>query len=176
LERRTHCSYISHRAQILLLHLAEVVYAQLYGAKPFMSVDEAVPLAVENLTHAGNASFETFETFREGSASLDVDGQPVNQIPFDNNLAKPYAKSRSLRQPAASLLRDSRRTAIHAWSLIGLTMEGINEEVAMNAHRAALRWAGMTVADGKRLGIPEDEIITVQTRIDSLQSRINAKQ
>jgi len=179
LERRTHWFYISHRAQVLLLHLSEVAYAQSYGAKPFIPIDEAVPLSVQGLKDAGNASLDTFQTFREGgipSASLDANRQQINRIPFDNTLSKPYAKSRSLRQPAASLLRDSRRSAIHAWSLVGLIMENVNAETAMNAHQAALRWAGMTVADGKKLGVPENEVITVQNRIDSLQSRINAKQ
>ena len=58
-----------------------------------------------------------------------------------------YANSVSMKQPAASLLRDARRTAAEAWSLMGILTEGSGApnsmQRALECYQRALGWAGV---------------------------------
>jgi hypothetical protein len=80
---------------------------------------------------------------------------PQSKIPHppssETALLPAYHKSISLKKPARSLLRDSRRTAAEAWSLMGVLSEASDtpgaKEKALECYERALGWVGVA-ADG----------------------------
>lgn len=138
-----HALYILHRSSLLSIHLAEVLYALRH--KPVTSI--------EWLTRAAESAERVALTLT-GSPLIHPDA-PQSQIPHPPSPEAPlvpvYSRSVSMRKPAASLLRDSRRTAAEAWSLVGVLAESSNtaeaKEKALECYERALGWAGVA-ADG----------------------------
>lgn len=134
-----HALYILHRSALLSIHLAEVLYALkarsvrstqwLYQAA---ESSERVALALTGLPQ-----------IHPDAPQSKILHPPSSETP----LLSEYAKSVSMGKPAKSLLRDSRRTAAEAWSLLGLLAEGTKApgsmERALECYERALGWAGV---------------------------------
>ncbi|KAH9951243.1 hypothetical protein B0H21DRAFT_718019 [Amylocystis lapponica] len=140
-----HALYIVHRSSLLSIHLAEVLYA--LRQKPITSI--------EWLSRAAESS-ERVALVLTGLPHVHPDA-PQSQIPHPPSSETPlipdYAKSRTMARPASSLLRDARRTAAEAWSLMGILAEGTegpeSREKALEYYERALGWAGVA---GDRVG------------------------
>ncbi|KIP08187.1 hypothetical protein PHLGIDRAFT_69796 [Phlebiopsis gigantea 11061_1 CR5-6] len=138
-----HALYILHRSSLLSIHLAEVLYA--LRNKPVASI--------EWLTRAAESAERVALTLT-GLPSVHPDA-PQSKIPHppapETPLVPAYSKSVSMSRPARGLLRDSRRTAAEAWSLIGVLTETSSapgaKERAVECYERALGWAGVG-ADG----------------------------
>lgn len=138
-----HALYVLHRSSLISIHLAEVLYA--LRNKPVASI--------EWLTRAAESAERVALTLT-GLPLIHPDA-PRSKIPHppssETALISAYAKSVSMRKPARSLLRDSRRTAAEAWSLIGVLAEASDapgsKEKALECYERALGWAGVA-ADG----------------------------
>ncbi|EKM55443.1 uncharacterized protein PHACADRAFT_256066 [Phanerochaete carnosa HHB-10118-sp] len=138
-----HALYVLHRSSLLSIHLAEVLYA--LRNKPVASI--------EWLTRAAESAERVALTLT-GLPPIHPDA-PQSKIPHPPSseaaLTSAYTKSVSMRKPARSLLRDSRRTAAEAWSLMGVLAEASDapgsKEKAMECYERALGWVGVA-ADG----------------------------
>ena len=138
-----HALYILHRSSLLSIHLAEVLYA--LRKKPVASI--------EWLTRAAESAERVALTLT-GLPPVHPDA-PQSGIPHppssETELLPAYRKSVSMRKPARSLLRDSRRTAAEAWNLMGVLAEASDapesKEQALEYYERALGWAGVA-ADG----------------------------
>lgn len=134
-----HALYILHRSSLLSIHLAEVLYA--LRSKPVASI--------EYLARAAESS-ERVALALAGLPSVHPDA-PNSKIPHPPSSETPllpaYTKSTSMRKPAKSLLRDARRTAAEAWSLMGILAEASDApgsaQKAMDCYERALGWAGV---------------------------------
>ena len=138
-----HALYVLHRSSLISIHLAEVLYA--LRKKPVTSM--------EWLARAAESAERVALTLT-GLPSVHPDA-PQSKIPHPPSSETPlipaYSKSISMDRPARSLLRDSRRTAAEAWSLMGVLSEGSDapgsKEKTLECYERALGWAGVA-ADG----------------------------
>ncbi|KAI0082667.1 hypothetical protein K474DRAFT_1654801 [Panus rudis PR-1116 ss-1] len=140
-----HALYILHRSSLLSIHLAEVLYA--LRKKPTSSI--------EWLTRAAESSERV--AFTLTGRPLTHPDAPQSKIPHPPDSETPllpaYDKSNTLRKPARSLLRDSRRSAAEAWTLMGILAETSSapdaKQRALEYYERALGWAGVS---GDRAG------------------------
>ncbi|KAH8107072.1 hypothetical protein BXZ70DRAFT_273821 [Cristinia sonorae] len=140
-----HALYILHRSSLLSIHLAEVLYAQRNGTQA----------SLEWLARAAESS-ERVALVLSGQPLIHPDA-PQSKIPHppssETALLPLYAKSRAMHKPAASLLRDARRTAAEAWNLMGILTEDSkapgSQKQAFECYERALGWAGVS---GDRAG------------------------
>ncbi|KDQ60830.1 hypothetical protein JAAARDRAFT_31816 [Jaapia argillacea MUCL 33604] len=134
-----HALFLLHRSALLSIHLAEVLYGL---RKPAVS-------SIEWLTRAAESS-ERVALALTGLPSIHPDA-PESLIPHppssETGLLATYANSRSMKRPASSLLRDSRRSAAEAWNLMGVLYEGFeggeSKAKALECYERALGWAGV---------------------------------
>lgn len=138
-----HALYILHRSSLLSIHLAEVLYA--LRQKPVASI-EWLARAAESAERVA-LTLSGLPPIHPDAPQSDIPHPPASDKP----LIPAYAKSVSMKRPAASLLRDSRRTAAEAWSLMGLLAEASDapgsKEKALDCYERALGWAGVA-SDG----------------------------
>jgi tetratricopeptide (TPR) repeat protein len=137
-----HALYLLHRSSLISIHLAEVLFALRVPAEVTMellntaaSSSERVALALTGLPH-----------IHPDAPSSNIPHPPATEAP----LLKVFQKSKSMVQPASSLLRDARRTAAEVWCLIGVLTEENEKsapEKALGCYERALGWAGVG-ADG----------------------------
>lgn len=134
-----HALFVLHRSSLLSIHLAEVLYA--LRNKPVASL--------EYLARAAESSERVALTLT-GLPSIHPDA-PESKIPHPPSSETPllpaYAKSVSMKKPAKSLLRDARRSAAEAWSLMGILAESSDAtgsiQKAVDCYERALGWAGV---------------------------------
>lgn len=134
-----HALYLLHRSALLSIHLAEVEHT--------LKAKQEVPL--QWLTRAAESS-ERVALALSGLPAIHPDA-PESKIPHppssDMPLLSDYVKSPSMKKPASSLLRDSRRTAAEAWNLMGILVERTgaagSAEKALECYERALGWAGV---------------------------------
>ncbi|KAI0699715.1 hypothetical protein BC835DRAFT_525654 [Cytidiella melzeri] len=135
-----HALYILHRSALLSIHHAEVLYA----------LRNTAVTSMEYLARAAESS-ERVALVLTGSPSIHPDA-PESKIPHppssEKALIPAYSKSVSMKRPANSLLRDSRRTAAEAWSLMGILAESSDApgsmQKAVDCYERALGWAGVS--------------------------------
>jgi len=143
-----HSLYILHRASLISLHLAEVLYASKNPPAESMKW----------LSQAAQTSEQVAFTLA-GLPTIHPKA-PGSKIPHPPSpraqLLPEYAKSPSMKWPAKSLIRDARRSAVEAWNLLGVLHEGKGDikslEASLDCYERALGWAGMTTNGDGKLG------------------------
>ncbi|KAI0780977.1 hypothetical protein BD413DRAFT_600445 [Trametes elegans] len=145
-----HSLFILHRSSIISIHLAEVLYA----------LKNKSTTSIDWLTRAAESS-ERVALSLTGLPLTHPDA-PGSQIPHppasETPLVESFTKSRSMKGPAKSLLRDARRTAAEAWNLIGVLTEGTKsadaQAKALECYERALGWAGVGRDQAGGIGQP----------------------
>ncbi|KAF8709231.1 hypothetical protein RHS03_02803, partial [Rhizoctonia solani] len=132
-----HKLFISHRSALFMIHMAEVLWAQ--------SPRKNLATSLEYLSKATERSEQT-ALLLTGTPRIHPD-VPLSSIPHppvpNANLLNVFGSSKTLKQPARSLLRDARRSAAEAWNLRGLLLEGgAGDKEALECFERALEWAG----------------------------------
>jgi tetratricopeptide (TPR) repeat protein len=132
-----HRLFTSHRSALFMIHMAEVVWAQ--------SPRKNLATSLEYLSKATERSEQT-ALLLTGTPRIHPD-VPLSSIPHppvpNANLLNVFGSSKTLKQPARSLLRDARRSAAEAWNLRGLLLEGgEGDKEALECFERALEWAG----------------------------------
>ncbi|KAF7792986.1 hypothetical protein EIP86_004091 [Pleurotus ostreatoroseus] len=143
-----HALYVLHRSSLLSIHLAEVSYA----------LRRKQTASMEWLTGAASSA-ERVALVLTGLPPVHPDA-PESKIPHppssDAPLLPAYAKSSSMSKPASGLLRDARRTAAEAWSLMGILSEASkapgSTERALECYERALGWAGVAADRSGNIG------------------------
>jgi len=130
-----HALYILHRSAILSIHLAEVQHG--LRSSPETSI-QWLTNAAESSERVAFALSEATQRASRRETTLSTTAR--------SPLIEPYSGSTSMRRPASSLLRDSRRSAAEAWHLIGLLTEGSQSggpSKAAEYYGRALGWIGV---------------------------------
>jgi tetratricopeptide (TPR) repeat protein len=130
-----HALYLLHRSSLISIHLAEVLFAQ---RKP-------VNNSIGRLSSAAEAAERVALTLT-GLPGIAPDSGIHHPPASETPLLAVYSKSKVMKKPAQSLLRDARRTAAEAWSLMGILtekVEGSKSEKALECYERALGWAGV---------------------------------
>ncbi|KAG8689152.1 hypothetical protein FRC11_003982 [Ceratobasidium sp. 423] len=132
-----HSLFMSHRSALFMIHMAEVLWAQ--------SPRKNLSKSLDYLSKAAERSEQT-ALLLTGTPRIHPD-VPLSSIPHppvpNASLLNVFGSSKTLKQPARSLLRDARRSAAEAWNLRGLLLEGENEDKkAFECFERALEWAG----------------------------------
>ncbi|KAH8117604.1 hypothetical protein DFH11DRAFT_1875715 [Phellopilus nigrolimitatus] len=131
--RALHTLFLQHRAALLALHAAEVAHAQ-------RTADAGSTRA--QLERAAALSAHIAACLAGGGGGPQSTPQQNQRQPQQKGtvalapLADAFAASGPLRAPAESLLRDARRTAMHALTLCGVLYES---DAAAAANKAAWR-------------------------------------
>jgi len=130
-----HALYILHRSAILSIHLAEVQHG----------LRSSPETSIQWLTNAAESSERVALALSEATQRASRRDAQLSTIARSPLIAS-YSGSTSMRRPASSLLRDSRRSAAEAWHLIGLLTEGSQPEgpsKAVEYYGRALGWIGV---------------------------------
>ncbi|KAL5529024.1 hypothetical protein ACEPAG_4998 [Sanghuangporus baumii] len=113
--RSLHVLFLQHRFSLLTMHRAEVEYA-LKSSSSGQTLKDLVRAAIE--------AEEVIFRLTASSPSASTSPESSSETPVDKaQLDESYSKYRILEDPANSLLRDARRTALHAWTLSGILHE-----------------------------------------------------
>ncbi|TDL27471.1 hypothetical protein BD410DRAFT_812479 [Rickenella mellea] len=151
--QRLHQLFMIHRLSLLSIHMAEVLYAQKQDPKK----------SLDFLQNAAKASEMVALTL--SGLPLTHSDAPGSAIPHaptpEAQLLSLFSKSHTMRKPASSLLRDAKRSAVEAWNLAGIVLEGSSSkdsdgrsvERALECYERALGWAG--VSANPHGGIPQ---------------------
>ncbi|EJD44059.1 hypothetical protein AURDEDRAFT_185117 [Auricularia subglabra TFB-10046 SS5] len=139
-----HAYFLAHRSSLFAIHLAEVTFATAPKGSwlPFKSKSSS-PAEPESPLGLLRGAAEASERI-----ALALQGLPHTPVPppsaADGPLLPAFAKaSRALREPAAALLRDARRSAAQAWRLSGILHSAQGEDGrALDCFTRALAWAG----------------------------------
>ncbi|KAG8726780.1 hypothetical protein FRC12_023091 [Ceratobasidium sp. 428] len=132
-----HSLFLYHRSALFAIHLAEVLWAQ--------SSRKNLPVSLGYLKVAAEKS-EHAALLLTGTPRVHPD-VPLSSTPHppvpNAKILNVFGSSRTLKQPARSLLRDARRSAAEAWNLRGLLLEkGKNDKESLECFERALEWAG----------------------------------
>ena len=130
-----HALYILHRSAILSIHLAEVQHG----------LRSSPETSIQWLTNAAESSERVALALSEAAQRASRRETPLSTI-ARSPLITSYSGSASMRRPASSLLRDSRRSAAEAWHLVGLLTEGSRSggpSKAAEYYGRALGWIGV---------------------------------
>ncbi|PVF99789.1 hypothetical protein CPB86DRAFT_796355 [Serendipita vermifera] len=149
-EERLHLLYLSHRASVFGIHQAEVRFAE----------ERDIHACINRLDSSISSSEAISRTLcakELGPSLLDDSTRSSKVLHPDAKISKVFADAKALKDPASSLLRDTRRTCMQGYLLKGLLLEATDLDGAIDSFHKALAWAGVTTAKGKELGIPEDE-------------------
>ncbi|KAE9396047.1 hypothetical protein BT96DRAFT_1041566 [Gymnopus androsaceus JB14] len=144
-----HALTLLQRSSVLSIYLAEVLYAQ---KKPTI-------VSTQWLASAAECS----ERVVRALTGLPLNNGNVDQLALSssNAVQSSYLHSTSLQRPAASLYRDSRRTAAEAWNLTGILIEKQNPSAALTAYENAVRLAGSNAEYGE----PADKTLKVDWEV-----------
>lgn len=165
-EERLHILFLTHCASLFSLHNAEVQFA--------LSKDSDVSISRLN---AAASSAQLVVTALCTPLTKSDDGR--SPLPYIELAAVPPGASSSpisqeytscaLSEHAKALLRDARRAAMQAWSLTGILQEqrGNNTE-AKACYERALAWAGGSIKDAAKVGIPESEWRSTEAKLARL--------
>ncbi|KAI0093661.1 hypothetical protein BDY19DRAFT_881337 [Irpex rosettiformis] len=156
-----HALYILHRSALLSIHHAEVLYA----------LRKKTVTSMEYLARAAESS-ERVALALTGLPSIHPDA-PESKIPHPPSseaaLVPAYSKSVSMRRPAQSLLRDARRTAAEAWSLMGILTESSDapgsKQRAFDCYERALGWAGVAADRAGGIGKPAEGTLEAEWKV-----------
>ncbi|KAL5511863.1 hypothetical protein ACEPAH_5081 [Sanghuangporus vaninii] len=121
-----HDLFLQHRLSLLALHRAEVNYA-LKSSSSGQTLKDLVRAAIE----AEDVIFKLTASSPSASTSPESSSEtPVHKAQLDES----YSNYRVLKGPANSLLRDARRTALHAWTLSGILHENASSSTSSSSH------------------------------------------
>ncbi|KAF9227933.1 hypothetical protein BS17DRAFT_793538 [Gyrodon lividus] len=157
-----HSLYLLHRSSLISIHLAEVLYAL---RSPRQS-------SIDHLTRAAESS-ERVALALSGLppfSPADPPGSNIANTPIQETTILPvYAGSNAMLKPARGLLRDARRTAAEAWSLMGILNEDEKnggKERALECYERALVWAGAASDGGSGdEGTPGEGILEAEWKL-----------
>ena len=165
-EERLHILFLTHCASLFSLHNAEVQYA--------LSKDSDA--SISRLNAAASSAQLVVTALCTPSTKSDDKSSPLPQLGLfavppkagSGALSQEYT-SCALSEPAKALLRDARRAAMQAWSLTGILQEqkGNNAE-AKACYERALAWAGGSIKDAAKVGIPEGEWKSTEAKLAHL--------
>ncbi|KAH7343471.1 hypothetical protein B0J17DRAFT_625173 [Rhizoctonia solani] len=132
-----HNLFTSHRSALFMMHTAEVLWAQ--------SPRKNLTTSLDYLSKAAEKSEQT-ALLLTGTPRIHPD-VPLSSVPHppvpNASLLNVFGSSKTLKQPARSLLRDARRSSAEAWNLRGLLLEGEKrDKEALECFERALEWAG----------------------------------
>ncbi|CAE6420687.1 unnamed protein product [Rhizoctonia solani] len=132
-----HKLFTSHRSALFMMHMAEVLWAE--------SPRKNLTTSLDYLAKAAERSEQT-ALLLTGTPRIHPD-VPLSSVPHppvpNANLLNVFGSSKTLKQPARSLLRDARRSSAEAWNLRGLLLEGEKrDKEALECFERALEWAG----------------------------------
>lgn len=156
-----HALYVLHRSALLSIHHAEVLYA----------LRKKTVASMEYLARAAESS-ERVALALTGLPTIHPDA-PESKIPHppssETALVPAYTKSVSMRRPARSLLRDARRTAAEAWSLMGILAESSDapgsKQKAFDCYERALGWAGVAADRAGGIGKPGEGTLETEWQV-----------
>lgn len=155
-----HSLYLLHRSSLVSIHLAEVLYAL---GSPWQS-------SIDYLTRAAESS-ERVALALSGLpfSPPDAKGSNIAHTPAQEAPIVPvYARSIAMRKPAKGLLRDARRTAAEAWSLMGILNEEENNggmERALECYERALGWASAASDGPSGKGTPGEGTLEAEWKV-----------
>ncbi|KAG9051195.1 hypothetical protein FS837_011310 [Tulasnella sp. UAMH 9824] len=178
-----HSLFLQHRASVLSVHHAQVLYAASTSApapkRSWMSSkstgtsSDGVAAAQIQLHSAATAAEKVAHTLTGVSKSY-ADAPSA----LTHKLSSVYAGDKVLSRPAASLLRDARRTAAEAWNLSGMLyqLEGRKEDLgsALECFERAVHWSGgQTSADDPESQVIQKEWATYWKNYTSLKEKLS---
>lgn len=143
--QQLHRATVLQQASVLAIHHAEVLYR----------MKATVESSLENLAVAASSAEICAVSLTNTHQSNFQSIQPSTTDP----LRQDYSQSRYLKDPAASLLRNARRTAAVAWNLMGLLHERqqhSDPKMVTDCYDRALRWSSLPSKDGKAVGEPTE--------------------
>ncbi|KAF8831302.1 hypothetical protein F5879DRAFT_949255 [Lentinula edodes] len=143
-----HALTLLQRSSVLAIHLAEVLYAQ---NKPTI-------VSTQWLSTAAESSERVIRVLTGSPFNTGTDRALVTPA---NTIQPSYLNNASLKRPATSLYRDSRRTAAEAWNLTGILLEVKDPKAALVAYEHAVHLAGSSEEHGK----PADKTLKVDWEI-----------
>ena len=154
-EERLHILFLTHSASLFSLHNAEVQYALSKDSDASISRLNAAASSAQLVVTALCTPATKSDDTRSPLPRTELSAVPPKAS--GNALSQEYA-SCALSEPAKALLRDARRAAMQAWSLMGILQEqkGNNAEAKV-CYQRALAWAGGSINDAAKVGIPEGE-------------------
>jgi tetratricopeptide (TPR) repeat protein len=156
-----HHLFLLHRSSLLGIHLAEV----LYGLRSTPSA------SIAWLRNAAESSERVALTLTgQPFIHPDAPGSRIPHPPSSEKAVLPlYTKSSSMKRPALSLLRDSRRSAAEAWNLIGILTEGNlgagGPEKALECYERALGWAGVSADRVGNIGEASEGVLEAEWKV-----------
>jgi tetratricopeptide (TPR) repeat protein len=167
-EERLHIFFLTHSASLFSLHNAEVQYA----------LSEDIGASISRLNAAASSAQLVVTALCTPSTKSDDMSSLLPQIELSSIplKASSYALSReytscALSEPAKALLRDARRAAVQAWSLTGTLQEKKGNRVEAKAcYERALAWAGGSIKDAAKVGIPESEWRSTEAKLVHLST------
>ncbi|KAL5523164.1 hypothetical protein ACEPAF_1431 [Sanghuangporus sanghuang] len=125
-----HDLFLQHRLSLLALHRAEVNAEVNYALKSSSSGQ-----TLKDLVRAAIEAEEVIFKLTASSPSASTSPESSSETPVHKaQLDKSYSKYRVLKGPASSLLRDARRTALHAWTLSGILHENASSSASSSSH------------------------------------------
>ncbi|KAJ6596887.1 hypothetical protein DFH09DRAFT_1133018 [Mycena vulgaris] len=132
-----HALSLLHRASILSLHLAEVLYAQRAPAAECLQRLQAAATSSERVAYA--------------LVGTSVRGSEQSTPSAEEPLLADYINNPYLEKPASELLRDARRSIADTWNLMGELTEKMgpsHRQLAFTYYQRAISWAGRTNDEG----------------------------
>ncbi|KAJ3845043.1 hypothetical protein EV361DRAFT_967997 [Lentinula raphanica] len=145
-----HALTLLQRSSVLAIHLAEVLYAQ----------KNPIVVSTQWLSTAAESSERVIRALT--GLPLNVNTVPDRALVSPaNDIHLSYLNNASLRKPANSLYRDSRRTVAEAWNLTGILLESKDPKAALAAYENAIRFAGNSDEHGK----PSDKTLKVDWEV-----------
>ncbi|THU89504.1 hypothetical protein K435DRAFT_760964 [Dendrothele bispora CBS 962.96] len=133
-----HALTLLQRSSVFSVHLAEVEYA----------LHRRIPSSLQWLSTAAQSSERTARALT--GLPIGISTKPgVDHIFTNKGLLPTYVQSVSMKKPAASLLRDARRTVAESWNLMGILNEAKYPQTALECYERAVFWAGNADGDGK---------------------------
>lgn len=175
-ESTLHGMYLLHRSSVLHLQFAETMFL---AAAPPATKRDSKQLRDSAIEAGERALLRAVEDAQRLADALSVPGSDTDTSVRSSGTSslpvnKSFSQSRSLRRPAEMLLRDARRTVVKGHELKGMSLEVRGDlDKALACYQEALQAAGTTVARGMLLGIPEEEIIALQRRVEEVRSRLD---
>ena len=132
-----HALYLLHRSSLISIHHAEILFALRQPIHASVKWLQDAARSSERVVFA--LSGHPYATSRSG------DDAQHPQPPSECSLIPSYSESRVLNNPAASLLKNARRSAAEAWNLLGILSEthGSDPKTVLTCYERALGWAGV---------------------------------
>ncbi|KAI0818616.1 hypothetical protein BC629DRAFT_1579172 [Irpex lacteus] len=142
-----HALYVLHRSALLSIHHAEVLYA----------LRKKTVASMEYLARAAESSERV---------ALALTGLPTSTQMHQN---PKFLIRLPPKLPSRSLLRDARRTAAEAWSLMGILAESSDapgsKQKAFDCYERALGWAGVAADRAGGIGKPGEGTLETEWQV-----------